>query len=75
MISLISNQNGYCEKSLLQLGPYYTGPVYCEKYRDRVGSQHYSGDHPGGECKTLPYTISAICQGYQTCGELRLPLQ
>jgi hypothetical protein len=48
MRSLITNQNGYCEKSLLQLGPYRTGPVYREKYRDRHGSKHYLGHHPGG---------------------------
>jgi hypothetical protein len=30
MTSLITNQNGYCEKSLQKLGPYRTGPVYCE---------------------------------------------
>jgi hypothetical protein len=49
MTSLINKQNGYCEKSLLQLGPYRTGPVYCEKYRDRLCSKHYCGHHPGGE--------------------------
>jgi hypothetical protein len=30
MTLLITNQNGYCEKSLQKLGPYRTGPVYCE---------------------------------------------
>jgi hypothetical protein len=52
MTSLITNQNSYCEKFLQQkLCPYRTGPVYCEKSRDRVGSQHYCGHHLGGEWK------------------------
>jgi hypothetical protein len=52
MTSLITSQNGYCEKCLHQkLSPYRTGPVYCEKYRDHVGSQHDCGHHLGGEWK------------------------
>jgi hypothetical protein len=59
MTSLITSQNGYCEKCLQQkLCPYRTGPVYYETYRDRVGSEHYCGHHLGGEWKTLRYTIS-----------------
>jgi hypothetical protein len=49
MTLLINKQNNYCEKSLLHLGPYRTGPVYCEKYRDSLCSKHFCGHHPGGE--------------------------
>jgi hypothetical protein len=49
-MTLLSNKlNSYYEKSLLQLVPYRTGPVYCEKYRDCLCSKHYRGHHPGGE--------------------------
>jgi hypothetical protein len=41
-----------------KLGPYRTGPVYCEKSRDRVGSQHYYGHHPGGEDYPMLYKLS-----------------
>jgi hypothetical protein len=43
MTSLSNNPSGYCEKSLLQLGPYRT--FYCV----HLCSKHYCGHHPGGE--------------------------